>query len=95
MDGNEDCDTDRKRLLCPHFGHCDEFTMLTWTEFQEVVSTQAVPAPEHEPGLLPRCCTKWGRGHHRRWHGRSRPKACSRKTGFKCAWALRWRLQRR
>ena len=29
-------------LLCPHFGHCDEFTIVD------------VNAPEHEPGLLPR-----------------------------------------
>jgi ATP-binding protein involved in chromosome partitioning len=42
-------------LLCPHFGHCDEFTIVEVTpENNEVVSTEAIPAPEHEPGLLPR-----------------------------------------
>lgn len=42
-------------LLCPHFGHCDEFTMIDVNpESKEILGTQVIPAPEHEPGLLPR-----------------------------------------
>lgn len=42
-------------LLCPHFGHCDEFTIVDVNlDSKQIVSTQALPAPEHEPGLLPR-----------------------------------------
>lgn len=42
-------------LLSPHFGHCDEFTIVDVDpESKEILSSQTVPAPEHEPGLLPR-----------------------------------------
>ena len=42
-------------MLCPHFGHCDEFTLVDVNaETKEITNTQAIPAPEHEPGLLPR-----------------------------------------
>jgi predicted Fe-Mo cluster-binding NifX family protein len=42
-------------LLCPHFGHCDEFTIIEVnTESKEIIATQVIEAPEHEPGLLPR-----------------------------------------
>ena len=42
-------------LLCPHFGHCDEFTIVDVNpESKEIMNTQTIPAPEHEPGLLPR-----------------------------------------
>lgn len=40
-------------LLCPHFGHCDEFTIVEVDDSQKVVGTQVIPAPEHQPGLLP------------------------------------------
>ncbi len=41
-------------LLCPHFGHCDEFTIVDVNpESKEITNTQTIPAPEHEPGLLP------------------------------------------
>ena len=42
-------------LLCPHFGHCDEFTLVDVdTEKNEIIGTEVVQAPDHEPGLLPR-----------------------------------------
>lgn len=42
-------------LLCPHFGHCDEFTLIDVnTETDEIIATEVIAAPEHEPGLLPR-----------------------------------------
>ena len=41
-------------VLCPHFGHCDEFTLIDVdAASREVLTTTAVAAPEHEPGLLP------------------------------------------
>lgn len=42
-------------LLCPHFGHCDEFTLIDVdVEKNEIIATETIEAPEHEPGLLPR-----------------------------------------
>jgi len=39
-------------LLCPHFGHCDEFTIVE-IDSNEVGAPQCIPAPPHEPGKLP------------------------------------------
>ena len=42
-------------LLCPHFGHCDEFTFVSVNaDAKEITGTEVIPAPEHQPGLLPR-----------------------------------------
>lgn len=42
-------------LLCPHFGHCDEFTFVSVDpDKKEITGEEVIPAPEHEPGLLPR-----------------------------------------
>jgi len=42
-------------LLCPHFGHCDEFTFVSVNpDTKEITETEVITAPEHEPGLLPR-----------------------------------------
>ena len=42
-------------LLCPHFGHCEEFTIVTVDPAtKQIVETERIPAPAHEPGLLPR-----------------------------------------
>jgi predicted Fe-Mo cluster-binding NifX family protein len=41
-------------LLCPHFGHCEEFTMVSVSpETREISGTERIPAPPHEPGMLP------------------------------------------
>ncbi|MCL6520598.1 MAG: NifB/NifX family molybdenum-iron cluster-binding protein [Armatimonadetes bacterium] len=48
-------------LLCPHFGHTDEFTIVDVDpKNNEIVNTQTIPAPEHEPGLLPRWLHEMG-----------------------------------
>jgi ATP-binding protein involved in chromosome partitioning len=42
-------------MLCPHFGHCEEFTLVTIDPAtKQIVETESIPAPAHEPGLLPR-----------------------------------------
>lgn len=50
-------------LLCPHFGHCQEFTLVDVdTQTNEVLDTTTIPAPEHEPGLLPAWLADKGAG---------------------------------
>ena len=50
-------------LLCPHFGHCQEFTLVDVdTQTKEVLDTTTIPAPEHEPGLLPAWLADKGAG---------------------------------
>lgn len=40
--------------LCPHFGHCEAFALIDVDpETKEIVQTVMVPAPDHQPGLLP------------------------------------------
>ena len=39
--------------LCPHFGHCDEFTIIT-VEDSQISGSQTLKPPAHEPGVLPR-----------------------------------------
>lgn len=39
--------------LSLHFGHCESFALVD-AEDGKVVGRQDVPAPEHQPGLLPR-----------------------------------------
>lgn len=41
-------------LLCSHFGHCDEFTVVQVDPAtREISYTETIPAPPHEPGMLP------------------------------------------
>jgi predicted Fe-Mo cluster-binding NifX family protein len=41
--------------LSSHFGHCEEFAFVNVdTELGEIISTETVCAPDHQPGLLPR-----------------------------------------
>ena len=41
--------------LCNHFGHCETFALMDVDREQGViVHREDVPAPPHEPGLLPR-----------------------------------------
>ena len=41
-------------VLCPHFGHCQEFALIDVDKAtNRVLGTTTVTAPEHEPGLLP------------------------------------------
>ncbi|MBN2650891.1 MAG: NifB/NifX family molybdenum-iron cluster-binding protein [Spirochaetales bacterium] len=38
--------------LCAHFGHCNEFAIIT-TEGKKIVKNESVLPPPHEPGVLP------------------------------------------
>lgn len=50
-------------LLCPHFGHCDEFMLVDVDRTSnQVLDIQAIAAPEHEPGLLPAWLADRGAG---------------------------------
>ncbi len=50
-------------LLCPHFGHCQEFTLIDVdAPSKKVLGLTRVPAPEHEPGLLPAWLADKGAG---------------------------------
>ena len=41
--------------LSLHFGHCDEFALLDVDlETKEITAKETVPAPGHQPGVLPR-----------------------------------------
>ena len=50
-------------VLCPHFGHCQEFTLVDVDmASKEVIGYTSIPAPEHEPGLLPAWLADKGAG---------------------------------
>lgn len=50
-------------VLCPHFGHCQEFALIDVdTASNQVLATTSIPAPEHEPGLLPAWLADKGAG---------------------------------
>jgi predicted Fe-Mo cluster-binding NifX family protein len=41
--------------LSPHFGHCEQFALIDVDpEKKEITGAQTLPAPDHQPGLLPR-----------------------------------------
>ncbi len=40
-------------LLCSHFGHCKEFSIIE-TDGQKIIKEEKIAAPPHEPGLLPK-----------------------------------------
>ncbi|MBD3343900.1 MAG: ATPase [Chitinivibrionales bacterium] len=41
--------------LSLHFGHCQEFALVDIDESgKKIVNTEMLPAPAHQPGLLPR-----------------------------------------
>lgn len=40
--------------LAMHFGHCEEFALIDVNEEEKkIIGEETVPAPDHEPGLLP------------------------------------------
>jgi predicted Fe-Mo cluster-binding NifX family protein len=40
--------------LSPHFGHCEKFALIDVDlEKREILATELLPSPEHQPGLLP------------------------------------------
>lgn len=40
--------------ICTHFGHCQQFCILTVNDKNQVVSKEMLTPPPHEPGVLPR-----------------------------------------
>ena len=38
--------------LCMHFGHCDQFALVS-VEDQSITGTEMLTPPPHEPGVLP------------------------------------------
>ncbi len=47
--------------LCMHFGHCDSFMVFDVDENSKTITGKTeLPAPPHQPGLLPR----WLAGHN-------------------------------
>ncbi len=41
--------------LCPHFGHCEQFALITTDEEKKtIMNRQMLTPPPHEPGILPR-----------------------------------------
>ncbi len=42
-------------LLNAHFGHCDTFAIITADKSEKkITAREDIPAPAHEPGLLPK-----------------------------------------
>jgi len=49
--------------LCSHFGHCEQFAIVTVSpEDKQVISRQLLTPPTHEPGVLPRWLAEQGVG---------------------------------
>ena len=47
--------------LSTHFGHCEEFALIeVEPQKKEILSTETLGAPPHEPGLLPRWLSEKG-----------------------------------
>jgi len=47
--------------LSMHFGHCEQFALLDVNpEMKEIVKTDMLPAPAHQPGLLPKWLAEQG-----------------------------------
>jgi ATP-binding protein involved in chromosome partitioning len=41
-------------VMCSHFGHCEYFALIDADEVKkEIIKKELIPAPEHQPGLLP------------------------------------------
>ena len=40
-------------ILCNHFGHCEQFAILT-VDGQQILKKELMTPPPHEPGVLPR-----------------------------------------
>ncbi len=50
-------------VLCAHFGHCQEFTLVDVDpQSKQILNKTTIPAPEHEPGLLPAWLADKGAG---------------------------------
>ncbi len=47
------------RVLCPHFGHCENFAIITVDNGVAGAEIHVTP-PEHQPGLYPRWIAQYG-----------------------------------
>lgn len=48
-------------ILCPHFGHCENFAIIDAdNEKKSILKTELVEPPPHEPGLLPKWLAEMG-----------------------------------
>ncbi len=48
-------------IFSPHFGHCDKFVLYDVDETsKKVIHKEEIPAPPHQPGLLPRFLSEKG-----------------------------------
>lgn len=47
-------------ILCAHFGHCEEFTVIEAGDGKQPEIREVLEAPPHEPGLLPRWLSEKG-----------------------------------
>jgi ATP-binding protein involved in chromosome partitioning len=51
-------------VICPHFGHCEHFALIDVDETRkEIIKKELIPAPEHQPGLLPQWLAEKGITH--------------------------------
>lgn len=50
-------------VLCPHFGHCEQFAVIDADEQGAIVSKQLITPPPHEPGVLPEWLSSLGVQH--------------------------------
>ncbi|NBB95973.1 MAG: ATPase [Planctomycetes bacterium] len=47
--------------LCPHFGHCQQFAIVTLDEAGKAIAgVEYLTPPPHEPGVLPRWLAEQG-----------------------------------
>lgn len=48
-------------ILCPHFGHCEQFAVLEVDpDAKSITSSEMLTPPPHEPGLLPAWLSEMG-----------------------------------
>jgi len=48
-------------ILCMHFGHCDQFTIIEADpEARKIGTQQVLTPPPHEPGVLPKWLADMG-----------------------------------
>ncbi len=48
-------------VLCPHFGHCQQFAVIEANpDTKSIESTEMLTPPPHEPGVLPAWLSQMG-----------------------------------
>jgi len=50
-------------VLCPHFGHCERFSIIETDESGKIISSTLQTPPPHEPGVLPEWLGNMGVTH--------------------------------